>query len=131
MPAEHVGTRLNLNVQTGLELFAPTGFYEQQTRVESPRGNVIASHNRIETGILTSVNDIRAHWEHPPYHSHLRTHLSPPDSRVYHHLRNKSVKETASARKTPKAQESTSRTACPRLPSMSMPLQDTRSQSGM
>ncbi|KAF9505612.1 hypothetical protein BS47DRAFT_1400242 [Hydnum rufescens UP504] len=42
-----------------------------------------------------------------------------------------SVKETASARKTPKAQESTSRTAYPRLPSTSMPSQDTHSQSGM
>ncbi|KAF9503573.1 hypothetical protein BS47DRAFT_1369441 [Hydnum rufescens UP504] len=42
-----------------------------------------------------------------------------------------SVKETASAHKTPKAQESTSRTAYPRLPSMSMPSQDTHSQSGM
>ncbi|KAF9512812.1 hypothetical protein BS47DRAFT_1393841 [Hydnum rufescens UP504] len=42
-----------------------------------------------------------------------------------------SVKETASAHKTPKAQESTSHTAYPRLPSTSMPSQDTRSQSGM
>ncbi|KAF9506861.1 hypothetical protein BS47DRAFT_1399097 [Hydnum rufescens UP504] len=42
-----------------------------------------------------------------------------------------SIKETASACKTSKAQESTSHTAYPRLPSMSMPSQDTHSQSSM